>query len=281
MIRITVIAPLLLAMLLLPGRAAHAQVATPTPGCDVPPRSQDELVRLNASPVAGATPIATYPIAPPEGDPVEATVLNALDETLSEVVACAESGDLARLLALYSDAYVANIALAPEPVPIVPGQGHDHAHVPGIQQTPEPAAHADPRVESAVRLPDGRIAAVVSAEGLDGTKEIVIFVEEDGRWTIDEIREVLPEGPLGGELPFPVQAAVAAAAAELGIDVAAVAVLSHEKTEWPDTALGCPKEGEMYAAVITPGYRVTLSVNGVEYEYHTDAFDRAIRCDPA
>jgi hypothetical protein len=162
----------------------------------------------------------------------------------------------------------------------VPGQGHDHDHVPSGVETPEPELHVTPRVETAVRLPDGRIAAVVSAEGLEGTREIVIFAEEDGRWVIDEIHEALPEGPIGGELPFPVQAAVASAAAEFGVNVEAMTVVSHEKVEWPDAALGCPKEGEMYAAVVTPGYKVILSVSGQEHEYHTDEFDRAIRCDP-
>jgi hypothetical protein len=272
---------LLLALLLLSGTSARAQEATPAPGCDVPPRDEDDLTALNAgaSPVAGATPIAMNPIAPPEGDPVDAATLNALDATLVEVVACADAGDLGRLLALYSDEYVATIALAPEPVPIVPGQGHDDGHVPGVVETPEPAAHATPRVESAVRLSDGRVAAVVSADGLEGTQEVVFFIKENGRWTIDEIHEVLPEGPLGGDLPFPVQAAVASAAAEFGVEAAVVTVVSQEKTEWPDTSLGCPKEGEMYAAVITPGYRVILDVNGQEHEYHTDEFDRAIRCE--
>lgn len=273
---------LLTALLLTPVANARAQEATPTPGCDVPPRDTAELTALNASATASpsaATPAPIIPIAPPEGEPVDAATLNALDETLVEVVACAESGDIGRLLALYSDAYVASIALAPEPVPIVPGQGHDHDHVPSVQETPEPELHATPRVEAAVRLPDGRVAAVVSADGLEGTREIVFFIEQNGRWRIDEIREVLPEGPVGGDLPFPVQAAVASAAAEFGVIVEVVTVLSYEPVEWSDASLGCPKEGEMYAAVITPGYRVILAVNDQEHEYHTDEFDRAIRCD--
>ncbi|MCC6790643.1 MAG: hypothetical protein IT336_03105 [Thermomicrobiales bacterium] len=283
MIRAAVALTLLLTLLLMPGDSARAQEATPSPGCDVAPRDDADLTALNAgadaSPVAGGTPAPMLPMALPEGDPVDAATLNALDATLSEVVACAESGDLARLLALYSDAYVANIALAPEPVPIVPGQGHDGTHVPGIDETPSATVGTTPRVETAVRLPDGRVAAVVSADGLEGTQEIVIFIEVDGQWTIDEIHEVLPEGPIGGDLPFPVQAAVASAAAEFEVDVATVSVIGQEKTEWPDTSLGCPKEGEVYAAVITPGYLVILAVDGVEHEYHTDEFDRAIRCD--
>jgi hypothetical protein len=76
-----------------------------------------------------------------------------------------------------------------------------------------------------------------------------------------------------------VQAAVAAAAAAEGVDPTEVTVVSYEPTEWPDTSLGCPKDGEVYAQVITPGYLVILSVDGVEMEYHTDDVDRAVRCD--
>jgi hypothetical protein len=145
--------------------------------------------------------------------------------------------------------------------------------------TPSPAATAEPQVESAVTLPDGRIAAEVSAGGLAGTEQIVIFTQERGRWVIDEIHPLLPQGPVGGNLPFPVQAAVSAAAAELGVDPSAVTVVSYEPVEWSDTSLGCPKEGEFYAQVITPGFKVILSVDGKELEYHTDEIDRAIHCD--
>lgn len=268
------------------GRAAGQEatppiVATPGTGCDVTPRDEADLIALNASPAAAtpgaASPIATTPMEMPMGEPVDAATLNALNETLRQVIACAEAGDIARLLALYSDAYVRNVALAPEPVPIIPAQPRPAAPVPN--ETPSAVTGLVPRVEIAGKLPDRRIAALVSAEGVENTREIVIFIQERGRWVIDEIHSVLPEGPLGGDLPFPVQAAAAAAAAALGVDPEAVTVVSYERMEWPDTSLGCPKEGEFYAQVITPGYRVILSVNGQELEYHTDEIDRAVRCD--
>ena len=40
--------------------------------------------------------------------------------------------------------------------------------------------------------------------------------------------------------------------------------------EWPDTSLGCPQPGFMYAQIITPGYLIVLGANGKEYEYHSD-----------
>lgn len=260
--------------------ATPAIELTPGDGCDVAPRDESDLDALNATATSrGATPVAVNPMEMPGGLPVDAATLNALDLTLKQVVACAETGDLARLLALYSDAYVANIALAPEPAPIIPGQRTDGLPVPA--GTPGIARGVEPGVEIAVKLGDGRIAALVTASGLDGTDEIVLFTYEREMWVIDEIHPALPKGPIGGDLPFPVQAAVAAAAAEFDVSADEVTVVSYEPVDWPDTSLGCPREGEFYAAVITPGYRVILAVIGQQHEYHTDDIDRAIRCDPA
>lgn len=40
-----------------------------------------------------------------------------------------------------------------------------------------------------------------------------------------------------------------------------------------------PGFSDVSAELITPGYLVILSVDGVEMEYHTDDVDRAVRCD--
>lgn len=50
----------------------------------------------------------------------------------------------------------------------------------------------------------------------------------------------------------------------------AVTLVSAEYRDWPDSALGCPRPGMMYAQVITPGYLITLEHDGATYEYHTD-----------
>lgn len=263
------------------GTSAQESGGTPAPVlCAVEPRSEEDLSALVAT-AAVATPsdASVGPEPFPAGEPVDEAIRASLDETLHLAVDCLESGDIARLLALYSDRYVTTIALAPEPVPIVPGQGHGHAAAEPVG-TPEPEIIEphQPRVDDAVRLPDGRIAALVSAEE---DQEIVYFTEQNGRWVIDDVRERLPDGTLDGNQPLAVQAAVAALAGELGIDPAQVTIESVQSVDWPDTSLGCPKEGEFYAAVITPGYDVVLSVDGTFYSYHTDATDRAVRCDPA
>ena len=42
-----------------------------------------------------------------------------------------------------------------------------------------------------------------------------------------------------------------------------------EAVTWPDSSLGCPEPGMMYAQVLTPGYRFKLESGGKLYEYHT------------
>jgi hypothetical protein len=71
-------------------------------------------------------------------------------------------------------------------------------------------------------------------------------------------------------------------AAELDVTSEEVAMLSSEPVEWPDTSLGCPQPGEMYAQVITPGYRFLLQAKGQEYEVHTDQTGQSVViCQPA
>lgn len=78
-----------------------------------------------------------------------------------------------------------------------------------------------------------------------------------------------------------VDQAVAAArdrlAEELGVAPDDLAVTVIEPVEWPDASLGCPKSGEVYAQVITPGYRIVLEVDDRDYELHTDQSARRIR----
>lgn len=55
---------------------------------------------------------------------------------------------------------------------------------------------------------------------------------------------------------------------------------SAKAVQWPDSSLGCPQPGMMYAQIITPGYRVTLmeSPNGKRHFVHIGA-GRAIVCN--
>jgi hypothetical protein len=55
---------------------------------------------------------------------------------------------------------------------------------------------------------------------------------------------------------------------KLKVDATQIAVRSVEEKIWTSSALGCPKRGMMYAQVMTPGYLITLSNQGRDYQYH-------------
>jgi len=60
-------------------------------------------------------------------------------------------------------------------------------------------------------------------------------------------------------------------AEQLGVAAEEVALVSMEAMEWPDASLGCPQPEMLYAAVITPGYQVTIRVQDTTYSVHTDS----------
>jgi hypothetical protein len=77
-----------------------------------------------------------------------------------------------------------------------------------------------------------------------------------------------------------VTAAKARLAEELDVASNEIEVTAIETMEWSDASLGCPKPGQAYAQVITPGYRMILEVHGESYEAHTDKEGRgAVICE--
>ncbi|MEW6770440.1 MAG: copper amine oxidase N-terminal domain-containing protein [Bacillota bacterium] len=57
-----------------------------------------------------------------------------------------------------------------------------------------------------------------------------------------------------------------------------ITVKKFEAADWPDTSLGCPEPGKMYAQVITPGYKITVTDGQVEATYHTDRRGNFVLC---
>ena len=43
-----------------------------------------------------------------------------------------------------------------------------------------------------------------------------------------------------------------------------------EKTNWPDTSLGCPAENASYAQTIVPGYRFEFELENTKYAVHSN-----------
>lgn len=62
------------------------------------------------------------------------------------------------------------------------------------------------------------------------------------------------------------------------VGAGSIKVKIAEAVEWPDTSLGCPKPGMMYAQMITPGYKIVLEAGGHEWNYHA-SMDRVMWCD--
>jgi hypothetical protein len=75
-------------------------------------------------------------------------------------------------------------------------------------------------------------------------------------------------------------AAMRDAATRLGLAPGAgdIHVQQLEARQWPDSSLGCPRDGAFYSQVVTPGYLVVISASGKQLEYHADARGRIVFC---
>ncbi len=79
--------------------------------------------------------------------------------------------------------------------------------------------------------------------------------------------------------PSPAESARTDLAGRLGIAPDAITIRSVMEAEWPDASLGCARPGQMYAQVVTRGYRIVLQAGGKDYEYHA-ASGRVVYCTP-
>ena len=86
------------------------------------------------------------------------------------------------------------------------------------------------------------------------------------------------QGPPLEEAQRTVDLAKAELAQRQGIPQDSIQVIEVSPVDWPDTSLGCPQPGMVYAQVITPGYRILLSDGQREYQYHSDRGRRAVLC---
>ena len=68
-------------------------------------------------------------------------------------------------------------------------------------------------------------------------------------------------------------------ARHLNVGPGKIEVLSIKAVQWPDSALGCPRPGQNYLTVITPGFQIVLEAEGRTFEYHTDQEERLTRCE--
>ena len=93
------------------------------------------------------------------------------------------------------------------------------------------------------------------------------------------------DGASGASSPAPVtgsgglDGALADAASVFGIAADQITVVTNEPRQWPDSSLGCPEPGGVYAQKITPGSVVlTQAPDGKRIEYHLDDAGTFVRC---
>lgn len=259
--------------------SAMAQVGTPVAGggCSVEPRTQEEVNALAA--IAAATPTVesvAITMRLPEGEPVDEAVIGELLDTLNEADACAAQRDILRYLALYSDYFIVNYVFGNEPVGIDTGSSPPQVNAEGT-----PVARVNV-IDDAVEIEDGIIAAHIFVTGNSDFGSIVWFVEQNGRWIIQDIASA--GDPPAGRADIPKDAEgivgriIEDAAATLGTDSEDIIVVSFKSVDWPDASLGCPEDGGAYAAVVTPGYRVVVSDGDETLTFHTDREGSIIDC---
>ncbi|MEV6282958.1 hypothetical protein [Kribbella sp. NPDC051770] len=70
-------------------------------------------------------------------------------------------------------------------------------------------------------------------------------------------------------------------AERLGVFVDEITLVSAEEVTWPDSSLGCPEPGMMYAQVLTSGSRIVLTAGGRTYEYHAGGQRAPFLCENA
>ena len=89
----------------------------------------------------------------------------------------------------------------------------------------------------------------------------------------------LAQQPAAGSAPTPlVERARQDLARRLGTGSAQVTVAAESAMTWTSAALGCPAPGMGYAAVQTPGFRLTLEAFGQRHTYHTDTRETIVLC---
>jgi hypothetical protein len=167
---------------------ATAGEVVPPEECTTAPRPADFLADLIATPVA-ATPIAPITTLPAGTAPDEPTK-SAIEAAVRQLVACSNTGDVLRGLALFTDDYLRR-TLDPT------GQLTAEAAIALIAPyaTPIPLAPAQlvrlVEVRDITLLPDGRVAAVSVTDGgipdpPGVTVDLLVFVKAGDRWLIDE-----------------------------------------------------------------------------------------------
>jgi hypothetical protein len=91
--------------------------------------------------------------------------------------------------------------------------------------------------------------------------------------------EETPVVSIGGEMEELIALVKVDLGARLSVNADVISVISIESVTWNDSSLGCASPGGMYLQVLTPGYKIILMVDGVDYAYHTDDSGKYLLCE--
>lgn len=175
-----------------------AQVASPpalplTPdptACTVEPRLVDFFAQFIGTPAVPSSPPTTAPAEPfqlPAGDPANSETIAMVLDTLYQLGACLNAGELLRYAGVFTDDFWRREFV--QFGPVVAGDLATLGVTP--RALPDQGQVTLLAVVEARVLDDGRVAALVDITDPFGnppgpTRYAWVFVEQDGRWLIDE-----------------------------------------------------------------------------------------------
>ena len=165
--------------------ATPVGMATPNPReCRIPPRTIESLAALLDAPeqTGDAAPVDSEAT---EGEPADAETVARVTETVRELFACQNDNDFLRVFAFFTDDYLRRSFAAAGTTQ----EDLDFFAVATGALAPEERQAVAVR---AVRvLPDGRVRALVvgrnPAADPPEFADFTIFVEQDGRYLIDDV----------------------------------------------------------------------------------------------
>ena len=192
----------LVSLALLGSAVSVAQEATPAAGtfpitpdpaeCQVEARPVEDFLAAAAGATPEATPAAETVAEVPLGEAADTETVAGVTATVREILACFNAGAFPRALGLFSDNALRRFGQE-DPL--------SEEELRGILAATPEAVPAEQRstllaLTDVMALEDGRVGALlVTTDAFVGTDTVyLVFVQEDGRWLVDDIIEFLEPG---------------------------------------------------------------------------------------
>ncbi len=167
----------------------EAQVVPDPSLCTIDPMTMERLETILMAELIAATPLsesgAGTPVALPDGDPVSPEVQQSVEEAMVVNIACINSGETLRQMAIYTDMGIKRVLGAS-----VTSISEDEF---AALATPRPVTADNMTViiefGDAIDLGNGRVAIVVVGDDLSQpdppSPTLFVLVEQGGHWFVD------------------------------------------------------------------------------------------------